>query len=266
MVMNMFEIIDYRYGYVLWGYGRLFWGFFGSWIVWIFVTDQIKCINYSRVEIFLAMVVSNFIQVSSGEKEFNKGRNFSLVETSGLYGALFCRLLVFNIGGLWPGFYRSTEDFIVAASYALTVWLGGNLLWVTPYWWNRCSRWVDRWRLRLVLCAFVRGSELIRTLMRPISLVIRLTINIAVGEIIRSLLTTYIEKLILFGGKSELNILFVFVIVSLCAFLQCGIKVWEFFVSSFQASLFVYLCSCYSGEGRPQCHWIQWWNYLNVHY
>jgi len=129
-------------------------------------------------------------------------------------------ILSWNLTGLLPFNFTITTQFIITVSLALPLWstpFFNSLL--TKSWWP--SHLTPANLPALALAIFMSFIELIRCYLRPLTLSLRLMINLTAGHLILSLValaqTNNIDKIFLIVGL----IMFLFVILELAvAFIQ----------------------------------------------
>nr|QLY89529.1 ATP synthase F0 subunit 6 [Dreissena polymorpha] len=86
-------------------------------------------------------------------------------------------------------------------------------------------------------------ADLISMISRPIILAVRLFMNIMVGQLVISSVYAILQPAILKA---------MYISVLLKALICTGLSFWEMGVGIFQATLFVYLCLVYRGDGSYQ--------------
>ena len=130
------------------------------------------------------------------------------------------RILSWNIIGLLPFNFTITTQFIITLSLALPLWSTPfvNSL-VTKSWWP--SHLTPANLPALLLAIFMSFIELVRCFLRPITLSLRLMINLTAGHLILSLValsqTVELSKIYLIVG----SIMILFVILEIAvAFIQ----------------------------------------------
>ena len=144
------------------------------------------------------------------------------------------RILNWNITGLMPFNFTITTQFIVTISLALPLWSTPfiNSL-ITKYWWP--SHLTPSNLPALALAIFMSFIELISCFLRPITLSLRLMINLTAGHLILSLVAL--------AQNNRLNK--IFFIIGLVMF---GFIILELAVAFIQSYVFRMLTLLYSKE------------------
>ena len=143
-------------------------------------------------------------------------------------------ILAWNLTGLLPFNFTITTQFIFTISLALPLWSTPffNSL-ITKSWWP--SHLTPANLPALALAIFMSWVELIRCFLRPLTLSLRLMINLTAGHLILSLVAL--------AQTNELNI--VFIVVGLVMFVFIILEIAVAFIQSY---VFRMLTLLYSKE------------------
>lgn len=146
---------------------------------------------------------------------------------------IFWFILINNLLGLFPYIFTATGHLTVRLSIALSLWLIFYLYgWISNF--NKIFAHLVPLRTPIYLARFIVLIETIRTLIRPITLSIRLRANIIAGHLLLTLLSSIREKLIY---------IYIFIIPILIILLAL-----ELAVSIIQRYVFTTLVSLYFNE------------------
>nr|YP_008758078.1 ATP synthase F0 subunit 6 [Arctica islandica]AGC84103.1 ATP synthase F0 subunit 6 [Arctica islandica]AGW53602.1 ATP synthase F0 subunit 6 [Arctica islandica]AGW53614.1 ATP synthase F0 subunit 6 [Arctica islandica] len=241
MMSDLFSSFDYS-----WGGGGYILGFsvwFSTLLLPFFlVSYMVFWFGFSRVESFFMMSVEGFMNVL----ETQKVKMFS--GSAHVFISLFFFLLCMNLGGVFPFSYALTFHFVVTLSFAFPFWLMTLMLHMNINW-------------RLFWVAHVQeGSSLLATLMiifaewvsvmiRPITLAVRMSMNVFVGQLIMKLISSMGVGLMypfswLSGYKSG-----IYVFSSVCwAFITAVFFLVELCVGFLQTAIFISLLVFYIHE------------------
>jgi len=235
---DIFRAWDYTSGIGFSIITSLLLGWIGVFFVLLFWLSTISGLLPTRVEARVLKVVN----VCSNLYE-RKGNSKTDPATAGFFTALYVTLLFFNIRGHLPGFYRISREIFMIVNIAIAIVLAGHLMYFSPQWFNYFSIFVKDLIQYRSIAIVVAIADLIRIIRRPIILAVRLFINIIVGQlVIRSVYAT-LQPAILKA---------IYIRVLLKALICTGLSFWEIGVGIFQATLFVYLCLVYRGDGSYQ--------------
>lgn len=158
-----------------------------------------------------------------------KNNNFNLIFIS-----LFIFILINNFFGLFPYIFTRTSHLSINLSLALPIWLRFILYgWLNLT--NHMFTHLVPQGTPNVLIFFIVLIELIRRIIRPITLTIRLTANMIAGHLLLTLLGNLGSKLIFF-------------ILPLLLLLQIVLLILESAVSIIQSYVFAVLITLYSRE------------------
>lgn len=222
---NLFSIFDPQ---VAWLGLRLNWARVFLVILWI---PRIFWIAKSQISFLLGSLLTTL------RNEFRN--NFSPVVTPGHTHwavSIFLFILLNNLGGLTPYTFTSTRHLSVSLSLALIRWLS--------YWLARIIFDLRRFLAHLVptgtpyaLMPFMVLIELIRGIIRPLTLAVRLAANIVAGHLLITLLRSSVV--------SRHTRLVIFIIISLWLLI-----ILETAVAFIQAYVFRILRTLYLRESN----------------
>nr|YP_009373440.1 ATP synthase F0 subunit 6 [Mutela dubia]AQT38523.1 ATP synthase F0 subunit 6 [Mutela dubia] len=151
---------------------------------------------------------------------------------------LFLLLFSLNLMGMVPGVFSVTSHLSLTFMLALVVWsclvISG---WV--YYWKESAGLLVPAGAPSGLVPLLVLIESVTLLTRPITLGVRLAVNIAMGHLMLHVLGEYVSSFVFSGGLLGWGIGSVFV---------GGYVVFEFVVSFLQAYVFVLLVSLYSSD------------------
>ncbi len=105
---------------------------------------------------------------------------------SGFIITLFLSLSIFNFLGLLPYVFTPTSNFILTFTLAFSIWLVNQLFWII----NSLNYFIRHLVPRgtpLALIPLIVLIELIRNIIRPLTLAVRLAANIVAGHLLISL-------------------------------------------------------------------------------
>jgi len=111
---------------------------------------------------------------------------------SGLWGYLFSLFIFFtliNIFRLWTYIFTPTAHLLISFSVGITIWIRTIFLQINIFFFRKIEHFVPQgtplWLLPLIVLI-----EIIRQLIRPITLRVRLAANLTAGHLILSLLSS----------------------------------------------------------------------------
>lgn len=209
-------------------------------------TRQILSLNWLSITIFLIFIPPIFWLIPSRPqifiislykvllKELNPLIKYSK-SNSILFISIFLFILSVNISGLIPYVFTSSRHLRFCISMSLSIWIG-----IILYGWINFYRHIFAHLTPIgtpkPLIPIIVIIELIRLIIRPITLSIRLTANIVAGHLLLSLL-----------GSSGISINFSITIIILLPS-QLLLLTLEISVSLIQAYVFSILSTLYSRE------------------
>ena len=153
--------------------------------------------------------------------------------------ALILNLITLNLTGLVPNIFRTTSHLAVTLSLALPFWLRLLLISIS---YNLTSYLAHLQPLGApaILSPFLCIIELVRILVRPFTLAVRLTANLSTGHILLALLGTAFTK----SGL---------VLIVLLSILGLFYVIFEIAVCLIQAYIFTLLTTLYAND-HPENH------------
>ena len=150
-----------------------------------------------------------------------------------IYTSIFLRIVVFNCAGLMPYVFTPSSHFSICVSIGLPLWLG-HLLYsllnspLTPI------RHLVPMGSPYILAPFIVIIELIRNIIRPLTLAIRLTANMVAGHLLLSLLASQFT----FNSKFRQN-LGLAVALRFLTILELGVALVQGYVFSILSCIYV---------------------------
>lgn len=195
-------------------------------------------VKISVSKAFNRAVISNCIKMvlNRGSGAYLRGFPLTLV-------SLFYIILSVNLSNRVPYFFRVRAHFSFGFSFAILTWVSLIISRLETSFIQNIALLVPR-GCPLVLSIFMVALEVITNLLRPITLIIRLAINIATGKVIMLLLR-----------NAAINLLFSFRVRNYCLFsiisgLGFAIFSLEVAVRFIQRYIFCILLCLYADEHR----------------
>ena len=139
--------------------------------------------------IYLKLLINLFNEFKIIIKK--KNNNFNLIFIS-----LFCLIIIFNFLGLFPYIFTRTSHLSINLSIAIPLWLRIILFGWINFTNHIFIHLVPQGTPR-ILIPFIVLIESIRRIIRPITLIIRLTANIIAGQLLLTLLGNIGSSLLL---------------------------------------------------------------------
>lgn len=221
MILNIFNIFDPSSRYFI----SLNW--IRIIIILLFLPYQFWLIP-SRLNFFFFIIIKFILN------EFKNIINFSLINIITLI-RIFLFIIFNNFIGLFPYIFTATTHIRLCLSLSINLWIRIILYgWINFY--NSIFTHLTPLNTPYILIPFIIIIELIRLIIRPITLAIRLTTNIIAGHLLLSLI-----------GSSRINInyisIFIIIIIT-----QLILFILEISVSLIQAYVFSILSLLYKKE------------------
>lgn len=166
--------------------------------------------------------------------EFNSvlGHNRSS-HNVGLFLGIFIFVFLNNFLGLFPYIFTRRRHLVFTLTLGLPLWLGHNLIsWY--YQPKYCLAHLVPMGTPLILINFIFCIEVLRSLIRPLTLSIRLIANITAGHLLFSLL-----RVDLIFSVFSLKIYFVLIIYLILIILELGVSIIQAYVFSLLSCLYV---------------------------
>lgn len=156
--------------------------------------------------------------------------------------SLFIFILITNISGLLPYIFPRSRHLPFAIIIALPLWLGHIVnAWVNTF--NRIMAHLVPLGTPAVLIPFIVLIEIVRSVIRPLTLSIRLVANIVAGHLLLTLLGSSASRI------PFLALVSVVIIIILLCFLESGVRLVQAYV--FRALRTLYLREV-SNNLKPQ--------------
>lgn len=208
-----------------------------NWII-IFLVTRIFFLriwkNSSRLNITLSVLrqqIGNQFKIALKSNKDARG---------GIFISLFLLILAANIIGLFPNIFTPTRHISLNILISLPIWIG-----FLVYGWikftNKIFAHLVPSGTPLPLIRFIVLIELIRNLIRPLTLRIRLIANIVSGHLLLTLIGNLIERSNIY-------------IVILLTFIQGILTTLELGVAFIQAYVFCILLTLYSDDSDLRDH------------
>lgn len=184
---------------------------------------------FSSFNILVSFILSSYSRFNEWKLKF-KGFSYSIFR-------FFLFLFIVKIIGLFPYVFSPTSHFFFIIFYSLLFW---SVIFISSLFFSPIIffSFLTPSGRPVILVPLLKIIELIRKLIRPLTLSLRLSINITTGHIFIVLLSTYMS--VLFFRLSILYFIFLFFCVSYFFF--------EIFVSFIQAFVYSLLLNQYMGE------------------
>nr|APA19213.1 ATP synthase F0 subunit 6 [Solenaia oleivora] len=221
MLVDIFSSLDFYYvneGWSYWVVGISYFGFVAGCLT-VYLQDGSSWLSWSGFSCIGFFLVSVIFQVVVDSKGYRFG-GFSMGCVSG-----FWVLILLNFGGMIPGGCSITTQLSAGLSLAMVWWFWPVLSGVC-YSWEKFLGHLLPLGTPPLLCPLMVLIESVSVLIRPVTLAVRLVANITMGHLVLALME---DNLI---GKGS-------VIVG-------AYVLFEFFVCSLQAYVFMLLVSLYS--------------------
>lgn len=232
-VFSMFD--DYNFNtfekrwYFVWGY---------SLFLPLFIISSSMWLKMRSIKLIYSLFLQKCIKLIS-----ERGRGIYLSGFPLLVASIFSIILSVNVSNSIPYFFSVSAHFSFGFTFASVIWL--CLIMSSIF-----TRFIQNIALLVPrgcpegLAPFIVLLEIITNLLRPITLIIRLAINIATGKVIMLLL-----------GNAALNLAFSFRVLRTCGFVVIRVLGFAIFslevaVSFIQRYIFCTLLCLYADEHR----------------
>nr|WIL10140.1 ATP synthase 6 [Actornithophilus hoplopteri] len=194
--------------------------------------------NLNWISPFILMMISTFYLIPSTLQQafflllklvsslFKSKKNTSLI-----FVCVFIFTLIMNLTGLMPYFFSSTSHLFFNLSISLTLWLS-TMMWGFMKNFDHNIGHLTPMGCPSILIPFMVMVELVSSLIRPLTLALRLMSNILAGHLILTLISKGVF------GFSDLPSLFMFI-------LHSGFFMFEIGVAFIQAYVFSSLLHLY---------------------
>nr|YP_009681520.1 ATP synthase F0 subunit 6 [Septifer bilocularis]QDO71946.1 ATP synthase F0 subunit 6 [Septifer bilocularis] len=218
--------------------------FFVTFPIWAFscvfpilVMSSMLWEKNSVVNVFVGSIISK-CYMTLGES----GKGLRLTGFSLLICSLFFIIVLSNLSGCIPYFFSVSAHFVFGFSYAIIIWFSIIISTVFCSYEQTVSMMVPS-GCPLGLVPFVAILEVLSHMLRPLTLIVRLALNISTGKIILTLLSEmgFVLFLQCFYGYNLVWFVLVSIMGSLITALELG-------VSCIQAYIFCILLCLYSGD------------------
>lgn len=169
------------------------------------------------------------------ERKFGKSKGIVII-----IGVIFVWFFLINLIGLIPYSLSVSSHLLFTLRFGLSLWIGVIISSVINHILIFFRGFVPD-GVPLFLSPFLVIIEIVRVLVRPITLSFRIAANIRTGHVILGLL----------GRKLRVNLLRIFFLrILLIIFIIVGYTIFEVFVSFIQAYIFSLLICLYLDEHR----------------
>jgi len=184
MLLDIFSSLDYQFSKFLL-LKNIVWVLSIVW-VWLIL---FKYYFYQKYIRYFYLVITNLFLKNLNRKNVNIFQNiFRLIYS-------FSFIIIFiNFWSLIPYVYGLTTKFIVGLTFGLSYWLMLQIRSIE----NKVKRYVSHFApagTDLILAIILRYVDLVRTIVRPFTLTLRLVIKMSIGHVIFSLLGLVISSL-----------------------------------------------------------------------
>jgi len=222
MITNLFSIFDPSTKFII----PLNWL---SIIIFIIFIPLNFWLNPNRINILYNKILNIINKEFNSILIINKNIKFKLI-----FNSLFLFILINNFIGLFPYIFTRTRHISINLSIAFRLWLR---IFLYGWLFNRKKILIHLLPLNtpIILIPFIIIIEIIRLLIRPITLTIRLTANIIAGHILLSLLRNLRTKIPI-------------IVLPINLIIQIILILLEIAVSIIQSYVFVILITLYTRE------------------
>lgn len=157
------------------------------WGFWWFNFYLVFLLCFSSVMVELGGFISFFFNIMvKFLLRFSEVGMWRFSGSTNLLVAIFFLVLLVNWLGLLPGTFRLSRHFIFSIAFAVPLWLGGVMLGFRKLPLVKLSRVIGS-GIPLALRSSIGVCEVVRILMRPVALGLRLAANMLAGHVITSL-------------------------------------------------------------------------------
>lgn len=176
--------------------------------------------------------------LSTINEQANRTNSKNILTSSLVFASLFITIIIVNLLGIIPYFFRFTSHLFFTLSFGLPLWLALILSaaiykpkhFVAHFLPSGAPDWLNPLLLLI---------EILRTAVRPVTLSFRLAANITAGHVIIALLATYLEPTIF----SLPNISIIFLMAT-----QAIYFLFEVAICLIQAYIFCLLLTLYADD------------------
>nr|YP_010373084.1 ATP synthase F0 subunit 6 [Teredorus hainanensis]UPH84295.1 ATP synthase F0 subunit 6 [Teredorus hainanensis] len=207
-------------------------------------TNSYMSMNWLSMIIFLLIIPSTFWMNNSRSNIINNKTNTKLFQEINILNpnkgseiifiAVFTIIMIYNFMGLFPYIFTSTSHMVSTLSLALPMWLGINMFgWLKKT--NHMFEHLVPMGTPTLLMPFMVCIETISSLIRPMTLAIRLAANMIAGHLLLTLMGNTSNKI------NEILLLSMI-------FLQMILLMLESAVAIIQGYVFSVLMTLYSSE------------------
>jgi len=219
MIINLFSIFDPSTKFIL-----------NNWIS-LFIPFFIYPLTFWSLNSRNKLIIKNLYNLIS--KEFNNNISINNKKSLILLVSLFFIIFNNNILGLFPYLFTPTRHLSITITLALPIWITLILYgWINSI--NHIFTHLLPVGTPIILSVFIVCIETIRSLIRPLTLSVRLATNIIAGHLLLSLLRNIREKTPL--------------IIIPTYFILLALLILEFAVATIQSYVFSILISLYLRE------------------
>lgn len=177
MLVDIFSSFD-DLNFTFFSLSFLVWG--GCWI-FLLITIRAFWFSLDKVNLTFLLFSDFFYSMSISTNARNLQGYISLLIS------LFVILIISNLSGLIPYFFSTTAHLVCTLSISIPIWLVAiiSAFYRSPAAWS--AHYV-RFQSAIGLGWVLAGLELLRVLIRPITLSVRITANLSAGHIIIGLI------------------------------------------------------------------------------
>lgn len=147
-----------------------------------------------------------------------------------IFVAFFIYILLSNFLGLFPYVFTASRHLVFTLALSLPVWLG-TIIWSIIFQFKRIMAHLVPLGTPVALMPVMVLIETVRSVIRPLTLGIRLAANIIAGHLLLTLL----------GGQGRFNLALVVVMVALVTLLilECAVACIQSYVFTILRSLYL---------------------------
>ena len=211
---------------------------FSSLLFWAFSFSPFFVLTLPSLFIYLSgCSFSSRFGLGSANKIFSEMGVGNVQRVSNVLFSTFFLILGVNLLGLFPGRFRVSRHFLFSMSLGVPLWFALLLIRFSKYPVTKLGGYIGS-GIPVVLGPPIGACEIIRTVIRPLALGLRLAANILAGHVITSLVANCLVYVFLSGSTRA----FVFGVVSF------GLFLFEGAVCIIQAYVFILLLRVYLQE------------------
>ena len=229
LISDLFAQFDPRVSFIFKYSSLVFWAC--NFLILFFVTFSRVYANWSPITRFFRSRVKLGFSICA---EFGVGIYQGIIN---ILVVVFFFILLINFFGLLPATFRVSRHFIFTITLAVPLWAALLIMTFRKLPVMKLGRYIGT-GIPSVLGPPIGACEVLRAVIRPLALGLRLGANILAGHVILSLATNRMRYGILYGGVGVLAFTFV----------SFGLFLFEAAVCIIQAYVFMLLLRIYVSE------------------